>query len=74
MSNFLMILLIAATLSGAVVIAEETVRASAEISKQEGGFVLNGKIRCVLVDDKIFCPPGTTRAPIKIKLAATTSN
>jgi hypothetical protein len=35
-------------------------------------FALHGNISCVMVDDKVFCAPGVTRAPVK--LASTVSN
>jgi len=35
-------------------------------------FSLHGNTGCVMVDNKIFCAPAATRAPIK--LASTVSN
>ncbi len=72
MNKILTSLLIAATLSSAVVVAEETVRTATENGQRRVEFTLHGKTRCVLVDDKIFCAPGNARTPIK--LATTTSN
>ena len=65
-------LLIAATLSSAVVFGEETPRTATETGKHRVEFTLHGNTRCVLVDDKVFCAPGTMRAPIK--LASTAAN
>jgi len=72
MNKILTSLLIAATLSSAVVLAEETVRTATENGQRRVEFTLHGKTRCVLVDDKIFCAPVITRAPIK--LASTASD
>jgi hypothetical protein len=43
-----------------------------ENGQQRVEFALHGKTSCVMVDDKIFCAPAVTRAPIK--LASTVSN
>ena len=72
MNKILTSLLIAATLSSAVVLAEDTLRTATENGQRRVEFTLHGKTRCVLVDDKIFCAPTTTRAPIK--LASTASD
>ena len=65
-------LLIAATLSSSVVFAEDVLRTTMEDGKHRVEFTLNGKTGCVMVDDKIFCAPDATPAPIK--LASTVSN
>ena len=68
MSNILTTLLISGALSSAVVLAEETVRTAAQNGQNGVTFTMHGKTNCVLVDNKIFCAPGTT--PNQIKLAS----
>lgn len=65
-------LLLAAALSCSVVFAQDSLRVTMENGKQRVEFALHGKTSCVMVDDKIFCAPAATRAPIK--LASTVSN
>ena len=65
-------LLFAAALSCSVVFAQDTLRTTMENGKHRVEFSLHGNTGCVMVDDKIFCAPGVTRAPIK--LASTISN
>ena len=65
-------LLIAAALSCSGVFAQDSLRVTKENGQQRVQFALHGKTSCVMVDDKIFCAPATTRAPIK--LASTVSN
>jgi hypothetical protein len=65
-------LLIAATLSCSVGFAQDSRRVSMTNSHQRVEFALHGTTSCVMVDDKIFCAPAVTRAPIK--LASTVSN
>ncbi|MGH8767394.1 MAG: hypothetical protein ACREVT_04335 [Burkholderiales bacterium] len=65
-------LLCAAAVSCSVVFAQDSLRVTMENGQQRVGFALHGKTSCVLVDDKIFCAPAVTRAPIK--LASTVSN
>ena len=73
MSKILTSLLIAAILSSAVVLAEDTLRTTTtENGQRRVEFTLHGNTSCVLVDDKIFCAPGARRAPIK--LASRASN
>ncbi len=72
MNKILSSLLIAAAVSSAVGFAEDTLRGSVDNSKHQVVFTLHGKTSCVLVDDKVFCAPAVTRAPIK--LASTVSN
>ena len=72
MNNILTRLLIVAALSCSVVFAQDMLRVTTENGKQRVAFALHGKTSCVLVDDKVFCAPATTRAPIK--LASTASD
>ena len=72
MNKILSSLLIAAAVSSAVVFAEDSLRATVDNSKQGVAFALHGKTSCVLVDNKVFCAPAITRAPIRI--ASTVSN
>jgi hypothetical protein len=65
-------LLIAAALSCSVVLAQDNLRVTMENGQQRVEFALHGKTSCVMIDDKIFCAPAATRAPIK--LASTVSN
>ena len=65
-------LLLTAALSCSVVFAQDNLRVTMENGQQRVEFALHGKTRCVMVDDKIFCAPAVTRAPIK--LASTVSN
>jgi hypothetical protein len=71
-TKFLTGLLIAAALSCTAVFAQDSLRFTMENGQQRVGFALHGKTSCVLVDDKVFCAPAVTRAPIK--LASTFSN
>ncbi|MEK6209452.1 MAG: hypothetical protein AABM64_03620 [Pseudomonadota bacterium] len=65
-------LLIAAGLSCSVLFAQDNLRVTMENGQQRVEFALHGKTSCVMVDDKVFCAPAVTRAPIK--LASTISN
>jgi len=65
-------LLTAAALSCSVVFAQDTLRVTMENGQQRVEFALHGKTSCVMLDNKIFCAPAATRAPIK--LASTVSN
>ncbi len=65
-------LLFAAALSCSVVFAQDTLRTTMENGKHRVEFSLHGNTGCVMVDDKIFCAPSATRAPVK--LASTISN
>ena len=65
-------LLIAAALSCSVVLAQDNLRVTMENGQQRVEFALHGKTSCAMIDDKIFCAPAATRAPIK--LASTVSN
>ena len=65
-------LLLAAALSCSVVFAQDSLRVTMENGKDRVEVALHGKTSCVMVDEKIFCAPAATRAPIK--LASTVSN
>ena len=52
--------------------AAHTLKVSMEDGKQRVEFALHGKTSCVMLDDKVFCAPATTRAPIR--LASSTSD
>ena len=72
MNKILSSLLIAAAVSSAVVFAEDTLRTTVDNNKHRVAFTLHGKTSCVLVEDKVFCAPAVTRAPIR--LASTVHN
>ena len=72
MDKILSSLLIAAALASLVVFSEDTLRTTLEDGKRRVEFTLHGKTSCAIVDDKIFCVPATTRAPIR--LASSVSN
>ena len=65
-------LLLTAALSCSVVFAQDTLRTTMDNGKHRVEFSLHGNTGCVMVDDKIFCAPAHTRAPVK--LASTASN
>ena len=65
-------LLLTAALSCSVVFAQDTLRTTMDNGKHRVEFSLHGNTGCVMVDNKIFCAPAATRAPIK--LASTVSN
>ena len=71
MTKILTSLLIAAVMSCSVVFAQDNLRVTKASGQQRVEFALHGKTSCVMVDDKIFCAPGVTRAPVKL---ATVSN
>ena len=52
--------------------AADTFGVNMEDGKRRVEFALHGKTGCVMLDDKIFCAPATTRAPIR--LASSTSD
>ena len=72
MTKILPSLLIAAVLSCSVVFAQDTLRTTMQNGKHRVEFSLHGNTGCVMVDDKIFCAPAHTRAPVK--LASSASN
>ncbi|MEO8156886.1 MAG: hypothetical protein ABI648_03750 [Betaproteobacteria bacterium] len=57
MTNILAALLIAAVLCSTTAFAEDTLRVSVENGKQRVDFSLNGRDKCVMVDEKIVCAP-----------------
>jgi hypothetical protein len=71
-TKFLTGLLIAAALSCTAVFAQDSLRVTMENGQKRVGFALHGNTSCVMVDDKVFCAPAVTRAPVK--LASTFSN
>jgi len=71
MANILTSLLIAAVMSCSVVFAQDSLRVASENGQQRVEFALHGKTSCVMVNDKIFCAPSVTRAPVQ--LASTVS-
>ena len=64
--------LLTAALSCSVVFAQGNIRVTKANDQHRVQFALHGNTSCVMVDDKIFCAPGFTRAPIK--LASTAPN
>jgi len=72
MTKILTSLLIAAVMSCSAVFAQDNLRVTRENGQQRVEFALHGRTSCVMVEDKIFCAPGVTRAPVK--LASTASN
>jgi len=65
-------LTVTATLLCSPAFAADTLKASMEDGKQRVEFALHGKTSCVMLDNKIFCAPVTTRAPTR--LASSTSD
>lgn len=54
------------TLLCSTAFAADTVKVSMDGGKQRVEFALHGKTSCVMLDNKIFCAPATTRAPIRV--------
>ena len=71
MTKFLTSLMIAAVMSCSVGFAQDNFGASKEDGHKRVEFALHDKTGCVMVDGKVFCAPGITRAPVK--LASTVS-
>ena len=46
--------------------AGNTVKVSIDGGKQRVEFALHGKTSCVMLDNKVFCAPAATRAPIRM--------
>ncbi len=65
-------LTVATVLLCSAAFAADTLTVSKGDGKQRVEFALHGKTSCVMFDDKIFCAPATTRAPIR--LASTNSD
>lgn len=63
---------ITAALLFSAAFAADSLKVSVEDGKQRVEFSLHGNTSCVMLDNKIFCVPAGTRAPIK--LASSTSN
>ena len=65
-------LTVAAAFLCSAAFAEDTLKVSVDGGKQRVEFALHGKTSCVMLDNKIYCAPATTRAPIR--LAASTAD
>ena len=65
-------LTVATVLMCSAAFAADTLKVSNVDGKQRVEFALHGKTSCVMLDDKVFCAPATTRAPIR--LASTNSD
>ena len=65
-------LTVTATLLCSAAFAADTLKVSMEDGKQRVEFALHGKTSCVMLGDRIFCAPATTRAPTR--LASSTSD
>ena len=65
-------LTVTATFLCSAAFAADTLKAGMENGKQRVEFALHGKTSCVMLDNKIFCAPATTRAPTR--LASSTSD
>jgi len=65
-------LTVAAAFLCSAAFAEDTLKVRMEDGKQRVEFALHGKSSCVMLDNKIFCAPATTRAPTR--LASSTSD
>lgn len=57
---------LSATLLCSAAFAADTLKVSMDGGKQRVEFALHGKTSCVMLDNKIFCAPSTTRAPIRM--------
>lgn len=56
-SALINIVLIATALASSATLAEDTLRVSLENGKQRVDFSLNGRDKCVMIDEKIVCAP-----------------
>lgn len=56
-ATLIKIVLIATALASSATFAEDTLRVSLENGKQRVDFSLNGRDKCVMVDEKIVCTP-----------------
>ena len=65
-------LAVTATFLFSAAFAADTLKSGVEDGKQRVEFALHGKTSCVMLDNKIFCAPATTRAPTR--LASSTSD
>jgi hypothetical protein len=59
-------LTVTATLLCSTAFAADTLKVSMEDGKQRVEFALHGKTSCVMLDNKIYCAPATTRAPTRL--------
>ena len=59
-------LIVTATLLCSAAFAADTLKVSMEDGKQRVEFALHGKTSCVMLDNKIYCAPATTRAPTRL--------
>ena len=50
--------------------AASTLKVGMEDGKQRVEFALHGKTSCVMLDNKIYCAPATTRAPTRLAFSA----
>jgi hypothetical protein len=60
-----LITLLNASLLCSAAFAADTLKVSMDGGKQRVEFALHGKTSCVMLDNKIFCAPAATRAPIR---------
>ena len=72
MTKLLTSLTVTSALLCSAAFAADTLKVSMEDGKQRVEFALHGKTSCVMLDNKIFCAPATTRAPTR--LAFSTAN
>lgn len=59
-------LTVTAALLCSAAFAADTLKVGMEGGKQRVEFALHGKTSCVMLDEKIYCAPATTRAPIRM--------
>ena len=57
MNKILSSLILATVLASTSAFAEDTLRVSMQDGKQRVDFSLNGRGKCVMIDDKITCQP-----------------
>lgn len=57
MNKILSSLILATVLASTSAFAEDTLRVSIQDGKQRVDFSLNGRGKCVMIDDKITCQP-----------------
>jgi len=65
-------LIVTTALMCSAAFAADALKVSVEDGKQRVEFALHGKTSCVMLGDRIFCAPATTRAPTR--LASSTSD
>jgi len=59
-------LTVAAAFLCSAAFADDTLKVRMEDGKHRVEFALHGKTSCVMLDNKIYCAPATTRAPIRL--------